>query len=456
MAALGCVMLSPKELIPECIERFESSEVFYDYRNLTIYDVLLRLYDQNKPVDTISVMQELKRDDMLEQVGGLAYLASLPEATPSAANFSYYAEIVVEKHVLRRLVAACQESVTKIYDFTGTYDELLDEVSRDVLRVSESKVNVGMKIVRELVRESLDKIEMLSNRNGEITGIPTGFIDIDRLTSGWQKSDMIVIAARPSCGKTSLAMNMADAIAVEGKIPTGVFSVEMTAESLITRMICCRAQVNIRDVSGGFLSQRDFPRIVAAAGRIASSPLYIDDTSAITLQNLRAKARRMVEVFGVKIIFIDYLQLIRLGYRIHNKKDETTEISGGIKALAKELGVPVVVLSQLNRELEKDGARKPRLSDLRESGAIEQDADFVGLLYKPKLYDEAEPDYDSDTIPVNLLVAKQRNGPTGDIPLTFRKTLTRFENASKFTPEEEAQASQQTELVGLAIDEPKA
>jgi replicative DNA helicase len=269
-----------------------------------------------------------------------------------------------------------------------------------------------------------------------LTGLGTGFPDFDKMTSGLHEGEMIVIAARPSMGKTSLAMNVAEHVALDLRLPVGVFSLEMTADSLVLRMLCSRARVNLRSIRDGFLAERDFPKLTGAAGKMANAPLFIDDSSGLSILQLRAKARRMYQQYGIKLFVIDYLQLLHsTARRAENRQQEIADISSGIKALAKELKVPVIVLSQLNRELEKDKNRKPRLSDLRESGAIEQDADLVALLYKPSSDDEDAP-AEQEAAPVNLLIAKQRNGPTGDVNLTFLKSYTRFESAAKISSED--------------------
>jgi replicative DNA helicase len=275
-----------------------------------------------------------------------------------------------------------------------------------------------------------------------LTGVATGFVELDKMTSGLHGGEMIVVAARPSMGKTSLAMNIAEHVAVEEKLPVGVFSLEMTSESLVMRMLCSRARVNLRNVREGFLAERDFPPLTNAASNLTSAPLFIDDSSGLSILQLRAKARRMYQQYGIKLFVIDYLQLLHsTARRAENRQQEIADISNGIKSLAKELNVPVIVLSQLNRELEKDKSRKPQLSDLRESGAIEQDADVVGLLYKPgRGKGEGGEDDDGgaeqDALSVNLLIAKQRNGPTGDVRLTFLKSYTRFESAAKISDED--------------------
>ena len=361
--------------------------------------------------------------------------ASLPDAVPSAANLSYYLDIVQEKHLLRRMIHTCTAVVGRVYDHEGEVDALMDEVERDILRISESRVQSQSNTIKDLVKRAINTIEDFHQRQGMLTGIGTGFTDLDRMTSGLHAGEMIVIAARPSMGKTSLAMNIAEHVALEQRLPVGVFSLEMTADSLVLRMLCSRSRVNLRNVREGFLAERDFPKLTGAAGKLANAPLFIDDSSGLSILQLRAKARRMAQQYGVKLFVVDYLQLLHsTSRRAENRQQEIADISNGIKALAKELNVPVIVLSQLNRDIEREKGRPPRLSDLRESGAIEQDADVVGLLYKPKDGDDEEGfggGEDADALPVKLLIAKQRNGPTGDVDLTFIKSYTRFESAAK-------------------------
>jgi replicative DNA helicase len=376
----------------------------------------------------------------LEQVGGISYLAALPDAVPSAANLSYYLEIVQEKFLLRKMIHVCTDVVGRVYDFEGEVDGLMDEVERDILRISESRVQGQSTTIKDLVKKAISTIEDFHQRQGMLTGVGTGFADLDKMTSGLHPGEMIVIAARPSMGKTSLAMNIAEAVAIDQKLPVGVFSLEMTAESLVLRMLCSRSRVNLRNVREGFLAERDFPKLTGAAGKLANAPLFIDDTSGLSILQLRAKARRMAQQHGVKLFVIDYLQLLHsTARRAENRQQEIADISSGIKALAKELKVPVIVLSQLNRELEKRGAgERPKLSDLRESGSIEQDADLVALLFKEdaKDRDDDRPDFEQEAVPVKLFIAKQRNGPVGDVDLTFLKSFTRFESAAKVSDDD--------------------
>jgi replicative DNA helicase len=432
---LGCVLLSPNDCLGICIEKFKKGvEVFYDLRHQVIFDNLVEMYDSKQLIDLITLQQRLKDKNQLEPVGGVTYLSALPDAVPSAANLEYYLEIVREKYILRKMIQTCTGVVSRVYEHEGEVDGLLDEVERDILQISEERVEGTSMAMKDLVHRAINTIEDYHQRQGMLTGIGTGFVDFDKMTSGLHGGEMIVIAARPSMGKSSLAMNVVEHVVLEEKLPVGVFSLEMTAESLVLRMLCSRARVNMRNIRDGFLAERDFPKLTGAAGKLANAPLYIDDTAGLSILQLRAKARRMHQQYGVKMIVIDYLQLLNGGQaRVENRQQEVAQISNGVKALAKELKVPVIVLSQLNRELEKDKNRKPRLSDLRESGAIEQDADLIALLYKPdenKDEEDSQPQ-DHEAIPINLLIAKQRNGPTGDVHLTFFKSYTRFESAAK-------------------------
>jgi len=436
---LGCILLSPNDCLGDCIEKFKSgSEVFYDLRHRSVYETLIEMYERKEAIDLITVQQTLKDKSQLDGVGGLAYLASLPDAVPSAANLEYYLEIVREKFVLRRMISTCTEVVSRAYEHQGEVDTLLDEVERDVLRMASDRVTGGNRTIKDLVHSAIHTIEEYHQRQGKLGGLGSGFLDLDKMTDGWHEGEMIIIAARPSMGKTSLAMNMVEHVAVNLNLPVGVFSLEMTAESLVMRMMSSLARVNSRSIRDGFLSERDFSKLTTAAGKLAKAPLFIDDASGLSILQLRAKARRMHQQYGLKLFVIDYLQLLHsTSRRAENRQQEIADISNGIKALAKELRVPVIVLSQLNREPEKDKNRKPRMSDLRESGSIEQDADVVGLLYRPVANDDDEgPSPDQEAVPVNLLIAKQRNGPTGDVNLTFLKSCTRFENAAKISGED--------------------
>ena len=435
---LGCMLLDPHISMPITVEKFKAGkDVFYDLRHQSLYELLVEMSEAKEGIDLITVQQKLKDKGMLESVGGIAYLSQLQDAVPSAANLGYYAEIVREKRLLRNLLQTCTGVISRIYETEAEVEAFVDEVEAELLRSSEERVETSTRAIKDLVRGAITIIEHQHTQKGMLTGLSTGFPDLDSLTTGLHGGEMIVVAARPSVGKTSLAMNIAEAVCVEQRQPVGVFSLEMPAEQLVLRMLCSRARVNLRDIRAGFLVERDFPKLTTSAGKLAGAPLFIDDSSGLSILQLRAKARRMHQQHGIKLFVIDYLQLLHsTARRADNRQQEIADISNGVKALAKELNVPVIVLAQLNRESERE-KREPRLSDLRESGAIEQDADLVALLYREiKNKKDGEDDDDGgqsyDALPVNLLIAKQRNGPAGEIVrLTFLKGYTRFESAAK-------------------------
>jgi replicative DNA helicase len=436
---LGCCLVDPNTCIGQCVESLkdDGQAAFYDLRHQTIYETLAGMFNARTPIDLITVQQHLKDRQLLEQIGGIAYLSQVQDAVPSAANLDYYLRIVREKFMLRRLVQTCAGVVGRVNDFEGDVEQLLDEVEKEISHVNDSRAQSGTRKLSDLVQSGLVTIEHMFNRQGEISGLATGFTDLDQMTDGLHPGEMIIIAARPSMGKTSLAMNIAEHVALDLRLPVGVFSLEMPGESLILRMMCSVGRVNLRNIRDGFMNEADFPKLMASSARINGAPLYIDDSAGLSILQLRARARRMHAQHGIKLFVVDYLQLLNSSSRKgkENRQIEISEISGGLKALAKELRVPIIVLSQLNRELEKDKSRKPRLSDLRESGSIEQDADLVGMLYKPETEDD-DLAAEHDGIPVNLLVAKQRNGPTGYIHLTLLKEYTRFESCAKIREED--------------------
>lgn len=430
---LGCMLEAPNDCVSLCIAKLkEGMEVFYDLRHQTIYEEIVQMYDKQTPIDVITVQQQLKDRQLLEQIGGIPYLNSLIDNVISTANITYYIDIVYEKYLLRKLISTCSDVVGKVYEFEGNVDQLFDECERDLLaiRATSAKEIIGTKT---LVNNAISKIEEYHKNQGKIIGLATGYPDFDKATDGLHPGEMIVIAGRPSMGKTTLAMNIAEHIALNLKLPVGVFSLEMTADNLMLRSLCTQARVNLRTIKGGFITESDFPKLTSAAGRLSNAPLTIDDTPGLSIIEFRARARRMCQEHGLKLLVVDYLQLLHgvTKKSDENRQTEVAEISSGIKSLAKELGIPIIVLSQLNREMEKEKSRKPRLADLRESGAIEQDADVVGLLYKPG-ETNAEQNSEEDGLPINLLIAKQRNGPAPvDIHFTFLKSITRFESASK-------------------------
>jgi replicative DNA helicase len=351
---------------------------------------------------------------------------------PTAANASYYIDILQEKHTLRDIFRICTQYAARSYEETESVPNLLDEVEGQIYEIAKDRYQDRTPNLKKLLVEAITGIEELYNRRGQISGLATGFTDFDKMTDGLHGAEMIVIAARPSMGKTALAMNIAEHVAVDQKKPIAVFSLEMSTQQLVQRLLCSRAKVNLARVRDGFLNERDFPALQTAASKLAESKIFIDDTSGLSILELRAKARRLKSQHDIQAIFIDYLQLLRSTSRRaqDNRQIEIAEISSGLKALAKELAVPILVLAQLNRNPESrsgDAKGRPRLSDLRESGSIEQDADLVGLLVREEYYADTDEDKKAAEGKATLIIAKQRNGPVGDVPLTFLKEFTRFE-----------------------------
>jgi len=433
------MLISPREIIAECVEKI-SEEYFYVPAHQTIYTVLVELWNAGQGIDLITFTQTLRDRNVLDAVGGAAFVTSLYTFVPTAANVTYYLEIVREKFILRQIIAACTEGVRRSYEEQDEVNDLLDEVEKKIFAVGEDRFKAQMPTMREQVMEAIESIEKLYANRGSITGISTGFSVLDEMTSGMHPAEMIVIAARPSMGKTALAMNIAEHVAIEGRKPVAIFSLEMSAQQLVQRLLCSRARVNSKKVRDGFLAERDFSTLTSAASKLADAQMFIDDTAGLNILELRAKARRLKSQHDIQLIVVDYLQLLRSTSRRgqENRQIEISEISAGLKGLAKELSIPVVVLAQLNRNPENrtgDSKGRPRLSDLRESGSIEQDADFVGLLVREEYYADTDEERQESEGKADLIIAKQRNGPTGDVPLTFIKEFTRFEDRARETAE---------------------
>ena len=427
---ISSILLSPKSTMLDVIEKGVDETHFHHPAHSTIFTVLIDLWKASAPIDLVTVTQTLADRKLLEQIGGPSVPAELHSFLPTAANADYYLDIIQEKYLLRQMISVCTASAARCYDEQGDVKTLIDDVEKEIFTVSERRVSEKLPEIKEHVNDAIEAIELLHKNKGQVTGVPTGYKVFDDMTSGLHGSEMIVIAARPSMGKTALAMNIAEHVAVDHNKPVGVFSLEMSSPQLVQRLLCSRARVNLQNIRNGFLGKSDMNHLAIAADAFAKSKMYIDDSAGLRILELRAKARRLMDRHGLGLIVIDYLQLLRSPSKRaqENRQIEIAEISGGIKALAKELGIPIIVLAQLNRESEKRGDGKPRISDLRESGSIEQDADVVGLLYRSAYYAKDEEEKAEKAGEAALIIAKQRNGPTGEVPLTFLSEFTRFES----------------------------
>jgi len=429
-SVLGSMLLDP-ECIGDVIELLDVNS-FYRVEHQYIYEALLGLYESNGSggIDAVLIREELEKRGRLEAVGGTDYLGELMDSVPTSANVVYYAKIVRDKQLLRSLIDVAGEILTESTQSTGEDDvsAKLDRAEQKIFSVTNKKLSGQTRCLRDLVTEAFEAIE---KRDGTlVTGLATGFYELDDLTCGLQKGEMIIIAGRPSMGKTSFALNIAENIGVRDKQPVAIFSLEMGTHQLAERFLCSLSRVESQLVRRGMLETTHTQQLVEACGILSEAPIYIDDTAALTPLELRAKARRLKSRYDIQCILVDYLQLMSTGsVRIESRQQEITAISRYLKALARELDVPVVVLSQLNRAAENREGHRPRMSDLRESGSIEQDADVVILLHREDYYHRGEPEYDP-THMAEVIVAKQRNGPTDTVPLTFIEKFTRFENAA--------------------------
>lgn len=409
---------------------------FYRETNRKIFLSMLALTERGEPIDLITLTDTLKARDELQEIGGATYLAELSDKVPSAANIAFYARIVKEKAVLRSLINVSGEIVSRAYTGQEDIEQFLDEAERLIFDVSEQRIRPAFAKVGDMIMDTIKTIEQLYERKELVTGVPTGFLDLDQKTAGLQPADLVIIAARPSMGKTAFALNIAQYVAMQTETAVGIFSLEMAKEQLVMRMLCAEARVDNAKVRAGYLAERDFPRLAMAAGRLAEAPIYIDDTPGQNVLELRAKARRLKREANLGLIIIDYLQLMRGLTAQENRVQEMTEISRSLKALAKELAIPVVALSQLNRQVELRGDKRPIMSDIRESGSIEQDADVIMFIYRDEVY---HPESEEEGT-AEIIIGKQRNGPIGTIRLAWRSEYTRFDSlvADTFAePEEE-------------------
>ena len=401
-------------------------EDFYRTAHQRIFASIEALFAKAEPVDLITLTNALREKNQLEEIGGATYLSRLVDTVPSAVNVTHYARIVRDKSSLRRLISKAGEITQKCYEDGGNFDQVLDYAEGAVFEISENKHKAAFHPLSKIIELNIDALEERQGNRALVTGIPTGFTRMDHMTSGLQGSDLIILAARPAMGKTAFALNIARNAALEGNVPVAVFSLEMSKEQLSMRMLCAEARVDSSRLRGGFLNPDDWNRITDAAGVLSEIPIFIDDSPDISATSIRTKSRRLKLDKDLGLIIIDYLQLMR-GRQANERRDlEISEISRSLKLLAKELNVPVLALSQLNRKLEERSDKRPQLSDLRESGALEQDADVVTFIYRDEVYNKEETNPNRGT--AEIIIAKQRNGPTGVVPLTFFGSYTRFEN----------------------------
>ncbi|MDJ0819343.1 MAG: replicative DNA helicase [Desulfobacterales bacterium] len=423
--AIISAILIDNDALLDVIETLRPDD-FYRTAHQKIYTAIADLFDKAEPVDLVTLANKLKEMGHLEAVGGASYLARLVDTVPLAVNARHYAKIVHDKASLRRMIEKANAIIKRCFEEKGDAEDVIDFAEASIFEISEKKARQSFFPLSKIILGNIETLEEKQGNRSLVTGVPTGFTQLDNMTSGLQKSDLIILAARPSMGKTALALNIARNAAVDANIPVAVFSLEMSKEQLSLRMLCSEARIDSSRLRGGFFSMDDWHRITDAAGILSEAPIYIDDSPSLSAMEIRAKARRLKMDKNIGLIIIDYLQLMQGRVGAERRDLEISEISRGLKALAKELDLPVMALSQLNRMLEQRTDKRPRLSDLRESGALEQDADLVAFIYRDEVYNKEEDNPNRGT--AEILLSKQRNGPTGDIYLSFLNSYTRFEN----------------------------
>jgi replicative DNA helicase len=419
-AVLGAILLDSEALIT-AMERVKSED-FYKGIHQRIFEAMNELAEEDQPVDLVTLTARLQDKQQLEDIGGVSYLAELANAVPTAANIDYYAQIVEEKSMLRRLIRTATHIVSNGYASSDDVGDMLSDAESRILEISQRRSSSGFVSIRSVLMEVFEKVEHLFTNKGGTTGIPSGFSDLDRMTSGFQRSDLIIVAARPSVGKTAFALNIAQNVGVRAKETVAIFSLEMGAAQLVQRMICAEANVDAQRMRTGYLEGDDWEKLTMAIGSLSEASIYIDDSPSITVTEIRAKCRRLKKEKGLGMILIDYLQLIHGRGKGDNRQQEVSEISRTLKQIARELGVPVIALSQLSRGVEQRQDKRPMMSDLRESGSIEQDADIVAFLYRDDYYDKES---EKKNI-IEIIIAKQRNGPVGTVELAFLKNYNKF------------------------------
>lgn len=424
---LGSILLKKGALVK--VLEVISQDDFYREAHKTIFAAMVKLFEKNEPQDLITVSNILKGQGKLDEVGGPAYLASLTDIVPVSANILYYGRIIREKSILRRLIQTSTDIASRCYDEPEDIDDLVDEAEQSIFEISRSKSNQSFKSMGSIIPKALDALEKRYKHKEAITGVATGYHEFDKKTAGLQPSDLIILAGRPSMGKTALAMNIVQHAAIVEKTPVAVFSLEMSEEQLGLRMVCSISRVNSQAIRTGQLKERDWPHITRACNILSGTPIFIDDTPSISVLEVRAKSRRLKTEHDIGLVVVDYLQLMRGRSNTERREQEISEISRSLKAMAKELHIPVIALSQLNRSLESRTDKRPQLSDLRESGAIEQDADVICFIYRDEVYNKSENNPNKGL--AEVIIGKQRNGPIGTLTLTFIDSITTFEN---YTP----------------------
>lgn len=419
-AVLGAILLDSDALVT-AMERV-SSDDFYRGSHQRIFEAMIELAQEDEPVDLITLTARLQNKQELEEAGGVTYLSELANAVPTAANVDYYAQIVEEKSMLRRLIRTATQIVSNGYASSEDVGLMLNDAEQRILEISQRRSSSGFVSIRDVLMEVFERVEFLYSHKGGTTGIPSGFHDLDKMTSGFQRSDLIIVAARPSVGKTAFALNIAQNVGVRAKETVAIFSLEMGAAQLVQRMVCAESNVDALRMRTGFLESDDWEKLTMAIGALSEANIYIDDSPGITVADIRAKCRRLKQEKGLGMILIDYLQLISGRGKGDNRQQEVSEISRTLKQIARELDVPVIALSQLSRGVEQRQDKRPMMSDLRESGSIEQDADIVAFLYRDDYYDK---ETEKKNI-IEIIIAKQRNGPVGTVELAFLKNYNKF------------------------------
>lgn len=423
MSVLGSMLFEENALI-RAIELLRP-EYFYDENHRKIFTVMQSLFDRNSPIDLVTVSEELRKRSQLEETGGVSYLTQLTAAVPTAAHLDHYAHIVKEKALLRGLIHNATQIVQKSFESSAEANEVMDQAEKMIFDVGQHRIEGKFYSMKEIIHDSMETIDKLYQRKEHVTGVATGFHRFDTMTAGLQPADLVIVAGRPSMGKSAFATGICEHVGITLKKPVAVFSLEMSKEQLVQRMLCSHARVDAQKVRTGYLSHQDWPKLTSAAGKLSEAPIFIDDTPGQTVLEIRAKARRLKMQHNLSLIIIDYLQLMQGVGKTESRQQEISEISRSLKALARELRVPVIAVSQLSRAVENRTGNRPQLSDLRESGAIEQDADVVVFLFREEYYNPTEENKNK----AEAIIAKQRNGPVGTVELVFLKDWTRFDNA---------------------------